>query len=321
MTNDVDTLATALYATTDDMLREHPDLAPWRPPVGITPLLSDAELVTLATMQAVLDYTSEAKWLRHTRAHLRHLFPYLPQQPGYNKRLRKAAGLMRSVNRTLATTTSVWSDEVGVMDSTPAECGRSRETVKRSDLAGWAEYGYCASHSRFVWGRRLHLVCTLQGLSIAFALTGGPRPTNGRPSLTSWQPNAGLCERAPDRLSSATRTTSAVVSNANCASMESSCCGLPVKVNGNGLAQPCSGRCDRSSNRPTRPSRDSLTSNGTEGAHGGVIARVVQRILALTAAIWHNAATGKTVLRSLIAYDHWPLGIDHLVEQHRCAAD
>nr|WP_234333419.1 hypothetical protein [Streptomyces viridochromogenes] len=50
MTNGVDTLATALYATTDDMLTEHPDLAPWRPPVGITPRLSDAELVTLATM-------------------------------------------------------------------------------------------------------------------------------------------------------------------------------------------------------------------------------------------------------------------------------
>ncbi|GAA2244180.1 hypothetical protein GCM10010430_27440 [Kitasatospora cystarginea] len=173
MTNDVDTLATALYATTDDMLKEHPDLAPWRPPVGITPRLSDAELVTLATMQAILGYTSEAKWLRHARAHLRHLFPYLPQQPGYNKRLRKAAALMRSVNRILAATTSVWSDDVWVVDSTPMECGRSRETVKRcSDLAGWAEYGYCASHSRFFWGLRLHLVCTLQGLPIAFALTG-----------------------------------------------------------------------------------------------------------------------------------------------------
>lgn len=136
-------------------------------------------------MQAILGYTSEAKWLRHARAHLRHVFPYLPQQPGYNKRLRKAAGLMRSFNRTLATTTSVWSDDVWVVDSTPWECGRSRETVKRSDLAGWAEYGYCASHSRFFWGLRLHLVCTLQGPPIAFALTG-PRPTNARPSLTSW---------------------------------------------------------------------------------------------------------------------------------------
>jgi hypothetical protein len=55
-TNDVDTLATARYATADGMLKEHPDLAPWRPPVGITPRLSDTELVTLATMQAILGY-------------------------------------------------------------------------------------------------------------------------------------------------------------------------------------------------------------------------------------------------------------------------
>jgi hypothetical protein len=154
----LDTLATALYATTDDLLKERPDLAPWRPSVGIAPRLSDAELVTLAMMQAMLGFTSEARWLRHARAHLRHLFPYLPQQPGYNKRLRKAAGLMRTINRILATDTSVWSDDVWVVDSTPVECGRSRETVKRSDLAGWAEYGYCASHSRFFWGLRLHLI-------------------------------------------------------------------------------------------------------------------------------------------------------------------
>ena len=50
--------------------------------------------------------------------------------------------------------------------------GRSRETAKRSDLAGSAEYGYCASHSRFFWGLRLHLVCTLSGLPVAFALAG-----------------------------------------------------------------------------------------------------------------------------------------------------
>lgn len=36
----------------------------------------------------------------------------------------------------------------------------------------------------------------------------------------------------------------------------------------------------------------------------GVIARVMQRILALTAAIWHNDRTGQPVLRSLTAYDH-----------------
>lgn len=36
----------------------------------------------------------------------------------------------------------------------------------------------------------------------------------------------------------------------------------------------------------------------------GVMARVLQRILALTAAIWHNDQTGRPVMRSLTAYDH-----------------
>jgi hypothetical protein len=155
----LDTLATALYVKTDDLLKASPHLAPWRPTVGIAPQLTDAELVTLAMMQAMLGFTSEARWLRHARSHLCHLFPYLPKQPGYNKRLRKAADLLRRVTRLLATDTSVGSDDVWIVDSTPVECGRSRETVKRSDLAGWAEYGYCASHSRFFWGLRLHLVC------------------------------------------------------------------------------------------------------------------------------------------------------------------
>jgi hypothetical protein len=53
----VATLATALYAPADDILTEHPDLAPWRPPAGMTSRLNDAELATLATMQAIPGFT------------------------------------------------------------------------------------------------------------------------------------------------------------------------------------------------------------------------------------------------------------------------
>ncbi len=72
----------------------------------------------------------------------------------------------------MARDTTLWTDDVWVAYSTPVECARSREAVERSDLAGWAEYGYCASHSRFFWGLRLHLVCTLHGLPVGWALTG-----------------------------------------------------------------------------------------------------------------------------------------------------
>jgi hypothetical protein len=42
------------------------------------------------------------------------------------------------------------------------------------------------------------------------------------------------------------------------------------------------------------------------GGHtpAGVWVRVVQRILALTAVIWHNDHTGQPTKRSLLAYDH-----------------
>ncbi|MFE5587433.1 IS982 family transposase, partial [Kitasatospora sp. NPDC056531] len=90
MTPDLDSLATALYVKTDDLLKESPHLAPWRPEIGIEPKLSDAELVTLAVMQALLGYVSERRWIRYASSHLRHLFPYLPGQSGYNRRLRKA---------------------------------------------------------------------------------------------------------------------------------------------------------------------------------------------------------------------------------------
>lgn len=66
------------------MLKGSPQLAPWRAAV-VSPKLTDAELVTLAMTQAMPGSTSEARWLRHARPRLRHLFPYLPKRPGYNK--------------------------------------------------------------------------------------------------------------------------------------------------------------------------------------------------------------------------------------------
>ena len=80
-------------------------------------------------------------------------------------RLRRLAATLNWLLGALARDTSVWTDDVWVVDSTPVECARSRETVRRSDLAGWAEYGYCASHSRYFWGLRLHLLCTLGAMT------------------------------------------------------------------------------------------------------------------------------------------------------------
>ena len=304
MTNELDTLATALYVKTDDLLKQAPYLAPWRPRVGIAPKLTDAELVTLAVLPALLGYTSESRWLRFARAHLRRLFPYLPGQPGYNKRLRAAAGLVTAVIGVLAADTSLWADDVWVVDSTPVECGRSRETVRRSDLAGWAQYGYCPSHTRFFWGLRLHLLCTLGGLPIGFALTGA-KADERQTLLGIFDAGPGLVTSRPGQMLIADK-------NYYGAGFEAALAGAGLTL----LRPARKGEPDRSGTRFFKPLRQVIESvNQTfkaqldlerHGGHtpAGVMVRVLQRILALTAAIWHNDKTGAAVHRSLTAYDH-----------------
>ena len=172
MDADLDTLATAFYVAADDLLKAHPERVPYRPRIGISPKISDAEVMTLALLQALLGFTSEARWLRHAKEHYQRMFPYLPGQSGYNKRLRRLGECMNWLVGALVERNDICCDDVWVVDSTPVECARSGETVHRSEMAGWAEYGYCASHSRYFWGLRLHLVCTLHGLPVGWALTG-----------------------------------------------------------------------------------------------------------------------------------------------------
>jgi hypothetical protein len=302
---DLDTLATALYVTTDDLLKAHPERVPLRPRVGIAPRISDAELLTLAVMQALLGFTSETRWLRHAREHLHPMFPHLPQQSGYNKRLRKLADTMAWLVTALAADTSIAGDDVWLVDSTPVECARSRETATRSALAGWAEYGYCASHSRFFWGLRLHLVTTVHGLPIAWALTGAK--ADEREVLTDLLATSPLLTRTRQH-----NPTLIGDKNYYGRAFEAD-----LAEQGITLLRPArKGEKPRQSQRFFKPLRqiiesvnDTLKGQLDLERHGGrtiagVCARVAQRILALTAAIWHNDHLGLAVRRSLIAYDH-----------------
>ena len=304
MTNNLDTLATALYVKIDDELKACPYLAPERPEVGIVPSLSDAELLTLAVMGALLGYTSDRRWLRRVDRDFRGMFPYLPGQSGYGKRLRKACQLFRHMIRLLAADTSLWSDDVWVADSTPVGCGCSRQTAKRSELAGWAEYGYCASHSRFFWGLRLHLVCTLGGLPVLFALTGAK--ADERETLLGMLDAAGDVTRS--------RPGQTVIGDKNYYGrvFERELTEREVKL----LRPARKGEPERAGTHLFKPLRQTIESiNQTfkgqldlerHGARtpAGVIARVLARIRALTAAIWHNDKTSQPIKRSLIAYDH-----------------
>jgi hypothetical protein len=96
--------------------------------------LFDAELLTLAVAQVLLEVRSEARWLRLVPAALPGAFPYLPGQSGYNKRLRAALPLLKRVIRVLAADDDMWANPEWLVDSTPVECARSRPAVRRGPV-------------------------------------------------------------------------------------------------------------------------------------------------------------------------------------------
>lgn len=306
MDADLDTLATALYVTCDDLLKAHPERVAPRRAGTFTTRISDAEVITLAVLQALLGITSERRWIRHARAHLLTLFPDLPGQSGYNKRLRALSPTMSWLTATLVAMTGVGDDDLWVVDSTPVECGRSRETAKRSDLAGWAEYGYCASHSRFFWGLRLHLVCTVHGLPVGWALTGAK--ADERHTLHDiLTRTAQLSE-----LLAASPHTIIADKNYYGREFERELADADITI----LRPARKGETRCTAERFFKPLRQIIESvndtlkgqldlehHGGRTA-GGVCTRIAQRILALTAAIWHNDCLGATIRRSLTAYDH-----------------
>jgi hypothetical protein len=165
----LDALLTALYVRVDDLL-------PKRPRRGHPPRIADAELIALAVAQMFLGIPNDRKFLALARWRLGHLFPYLPKQPGYNKRLRALAPTIATVITQLAISSPSFCDNLRLLDSTPVPCGQSRETARRSELAGHAAYGWCKSHSRYFWGFRLYLLCAPDGMPIAFELAPANAP-------------------------------------------------------------------------------------------------------------------------------------------------
>jgi transposase len=167
MDADLDTLCTVVYCTADDLLPEARANARRR--------VTDAEVVTLCVAQAIMGIPSDRRFLAVARKRLDHLFPDLPHQAGYHKRRRRLADAIEWLLGVFASASPGYHDDLLLIDSTPMECGRSRETAQRSALGEVAGYGYCAAHSRFFWGVRLHALCAPDGTPRALELASPGR--------------------------------------------------------------------------------------------------------------------------------------------------
>ncbi|MDE0133961.1 MAG: IS982 family transposase [Acidimicrobiaceae bacterium] len=286
----------------DGLLADSPDWAPRRPAVGIAPRLTDAELVTLAVISALLGYDNESQFVRYAREHLRPWFPYLPHRAGFNKRLRASADTIARVIAALARECVWWHDDVWLADSAPIGCGTSRETAKRSGLADWAEYGWRASHSRYFWGLRLHLIATPCGLPVAFALAGAK--ADERDVCAAMIDRAGLRRPGQTLIADKGHRSQAFETDLNDI-------GTTVLRPATRTETPRPGaKLQRPLRQIIESTNRTLKAQPTPERHRartrtGVAARIAIRLLALTAAIWHNQTTHRPgPARSLVAYDH-----------------
>jgi Transposase DDE domain len=155
MLADLDLLLTAVFATADDLLPERRKNA--------RRSVTDAEVVTLAVAQAVMNIASDREFLAVARTRLCHLFPKLPKQPGFWKRRARLAETIEWLMAIFAKDSPGYHDTIVLLDSTPVECGRSVETTRRSQLGPACAYHYSRSHSRWFWGMRLHLLAAPDG--------------------------------------------------------------------------------------------------------------------------------------------------------------
>jgi hypothetical protein len=175
MLADLDLLLIAVFCTADDLL-----------PKGVKNarrMLTDAEVVTLSVAQAMMGIPSDARFLKAARKQLSHLFPVLPNRPGYLKRRQRLSEAIEALIAVFAGDSPGFCDDLVLVDSTPVECARSIETTRRSQLADAADYGYCASHSRYFWGFRLHGLFALDGTPRALILTS-PKASEREVCLT-----------------------------------------------------------------------------------------------------------------------------------------
>jgi hypothetical protein len=138
---DLDTLCTAVYCTADDLLPEKTGNARRQ--------VTDAEVATLCVAQAIMGIPSDRRFLAVASRRLCHLFPELPKQPGFHKRRARLSETIEWLVGVFAAESPGFHDDLLLIDSTPVECARSVETTRRSQLGDAADYGYCASHSRF----------------------------------------------------------------------------------------------------------------------------------------------------------------------------
>jgi DDE family transposase len=161
MTASLETLVIAAYVFATSLSIPRP---------GPEGKVTDHELIALAVAQAATGICSDRQFLGMIGRLLPGFFPDLPDQSQYNRRLRRLAPWITTVQ--LMAAELIAEGEVRLVDGTLIACANYPGCAGHSEFAGHAGYGYCPSKSLFVWGMRLVLIADVKGVPVGYDLTG-----------------------------------------------------------------------------------------------------------------------------------------------------
>jgi hypothetical protein len=173
MTASLETLVVAAYVFATSVSIPRP---------GPEGLITDHELIALAVAQAATGICSDRQFLGVIDRLLPGWFAHLPDQTQYNRRLRRLAPWIASVQLQVAEL--IAEGPIRLVDGTLIACANYPGCASKSEFAGYAGYGYCPSKSLFVWGMRLVLITDIKGTPVGYDLVG---PKTGQERDSAWE--------------------------------------------------------------------------------------------------------------------------------------
>jgi DDE family transposase len=285
MTASLETLVVAAYLFADELAIPRP---------GPRGEITDAELIALAVAQASMGVPSDRQFLGLIAKVLPGWFPHLPCQSQYNRRLRRLAPVIATVQLRIAEL--IATHELVIADGTLVGVANYAGCVSRSEFAGTAAYGYCAAKSQYLWGVRLVLITDPSGVPVGYTLVAAnEKEYEPVRELTTAHcgctliADKGLWGRAYKdtlALQGVSILTPDRVRSADNLAREKRLAGIRLVIESTISNLKCQMRLEQHLAKTP----------------AGLVQRIAQRLLALTIGMLINALTGRPP-RSLVAYD------------------
>lgn len=148
-------------------------LAPYFHRPGPPPACTDSELIAMTLIGDCRGWSQETDLLSEWRQRPR-LFPHVPTQSRYNRRRRQLADQFNLIRRVLLDLLHAAQDRQCILDSLPVPVMGFHLVPGSVAKGGWqafgAAYGRCASKQQTIFGYKLHLLITLDGIILDFVL-------------------------------------------------------------------------------------------------------------------------------------------------------